>query len=193
MKLGIAGYPQVGKKTLFSLLTGQTISEQRSNRQGLAPVGDPRFDRLVDLYHPQKETPAVVEFELLPDLDEDATRNAQALGALENVDAICHVVRAFNDEAVYHISGSVNAARDAQRRLGSAPGESRSDVLRALSRLLAEREPELLEANRRDLEAAQASDLAAPLLKRLGLTAANLRKSAGGHPAVDVTEWPSRG
>jgi GTP-binding protein YchF len=115
MKLGIAGYPQVGKKTLFSLLTGQTISEQRSNRQGLAPVGDPRFDRLVDLYHPQKETPAVVEFELLPDLDEDATRNAQALRALENVDAICHVVRAFNDEAVYHISGSVDAARDAQR------------------------------------------------------------------------------
>jgi GTP-binding protein YchF len=115
MKLGIAGYPQVGKKTLFKLLTGQVINEQRGNRQGLAPVSDPRFDRLVSMYHPQKETPAVVEFELLPDLDEDATRNAEALRALENVDAICHVVRAFSDEAVYHISGSVDVSRDAQR------------------------------------------------------------------------------
>ena len=115
MKLGIAGYPQVGKKTLFKLLTGQVINEQRGNRQGLALVSDPRFDRLVSLYHPEKETPAVIEFELLPDLDEDATRNAEALRALENVDAICHVVRAFSDEAVYHISGSVDAARDAQR------------------------------------------------------------------------------
>ena len=79
MKLGIAGYPQVGKKTLFKLLTGQFINEQRGNQQGLAPVSDPRFDRLVSLYKPQKKTPAVVEFELLPDLDEDAARNAEAV------------------------------------------------------------------------------------------------------------------
>ncbi len=115
MKLGIAGYPQVGKKTLFKLLTGHELSDQRTNRQGLAPVRDPRFDRLVSLYQPEKETPAVVEFELLPDLDEDAGRNAQALRALEHVDAICHVVRAFSDDSVYHVSGSVDAERDALR------------------------------------------------------------------------------
>lgn len=60
--------------------------------------------------------------------------------------------------------------RKAQRKLASAGGESRSRVLRRLSELLAEREPELLEANRLDLEAARESALAGPLLKRLSLT-----------------------
>ncbi len=114
MKLGLVGYPQVGKKTLFKLLTEQDINPEtaRAPRQGLAPVRDPRFDRLVDHYHPQKETPAIIEFELLPDLDEDAGRNADALSALEHVDAICHVIRTFADDSVYHVSGSVDAARD---------------------------------------------------------------------------------
>jgi hypothetical protein len=117
MNLGLVGYPPVGKKTLFKLLTGQEINPEtaRAPRQGLAPVRDPRFGELVDHYHPQKETPAIIEFELLPDLDEDAGRNANALSALEHVDAICHVVRTFVDDSVYHVSGSVDAVRDVDR------------------------------------------------------------------------------
>ena len=53
-----------------------------------------------------------MEFVLLPDLDLDATRNAEALKALEEVDVICHLVRSFADEGVYHIAGSVDPARD---------------------------------------------------------------------------------
>jgi len=112
MKLGIIGYPKVGKHTLFSLLTGQTTLEGASQTQGLARVRDPRFDLLCEMYEPAKETPAVIEFELLPDLDENSERNAQALKTLENVDAICHVIRSFEDESVYHISGTVNPHRD---------------------------------------------------------------------------------
>ena len=115
MKLGLVGYPKVGKHTMFSLLTGQPTDEISNQSQGLAKVRDPRFDLLCDMYNPAKETPAVIEFELLPDLDENAERNAEALKALENVDAICHVIRSFEDESVYHISGTVDANRDIGR------------------------------------------------------------------------------
>lgn len=73
-----------------------------------------------------------------------------------------------------HLSALAGSAREAQRRLGGAGGEIRTAVLRRLSRLLAEGEAELLAANRRDLEAAQVSDLAAPLRNRLALSPAKL-------------------
>ncbi len=66
------------------------------------------------------------------------------------------------------------AARSAQRRLGSAGGEARSEVLRHLERLLGERESELIAANQHDLDAAKGTDLAEPLMKRLALTAEKL-------------------
>ena len=91
MKLGLVGYPKVGKHTLFSLLTGQTANETSNHFQGLAKVRDPRFDLLCDMYKPDKETPAVIEFELLPDLDENSERNAQALKTLENVVSFPHL------------------------------------------------------------------------------------------------------
>jgi len=72
------------------------------------------------------------------------------------------------------------AARTAQRRLSSAGAESRTDVLRHLERLLSEREPELLAANKLDLDAAQGSDLPEPMVKRLALTAAKLETLRAG-------------
>jgi gamma-glutamyl phosphate reductase len=64
--------------------------------------------------------------------------------------------------------------RDAQRLLARAGGAGRTRVLRRLSDLLADREPDLLEANRRDLEAARESALAGPLVKRLALDSAKI-------------------
>ena len=66
------------------------------------------------------------------------------------------------------------AARRAQRALGSAAGDVRSAVLRRLAHLLEAREPSILAANARDLEAAEADGVAAPLVKRLALSAAKL-------------------
>ncbi len=66
------------------------------------------------------------------------------------------------------------AVRECQRKLGSAPGEVRDRILERLAALLEEREDELLAANRKDLEAAAAGDLALPLLRRLELTPAKL-------------------
>ncbi len=116
MKLALIGLPQAGKHTLFQLLTGNNGSNgHKNNGLGLAKVRDERFDRLVEMYHPRKETPASVEFALLPDLGQQPQGDAQILQALEEVDVICHLVRAFEDERVFHIEGSVSPERDIRR------------------------------------------------------------------------------
>jgi len=53
-----------------------------------------------------------MEFVLLPDLDNRGNRNASILQALAHVDVICHMVRAFQDETVFHVNGRINPARD---------------------------------------------------------------------------------
>ena len=114
MRLGLVGFPQVGKRTLFRLLTGKepNLEGKKGNGLGLAKVRDARFDRLVEIYAPRKETPAQIEFQLLPDLDQQASRNAQILRELEQVDVICHLVRVFKDDTVFHIHGEVDPRRD---------------------------------------------------------------------------------
>ncbi len=114
MKLGLVGFPQVGKRTLFRLLTGKEPNSEGKKRNGLglAKVRDARFDRLVEIYTPRQETPAHIEFLLLPDLDLEASRNEQSLRSLEQVDVICHLVRTFQDDTIFHIHGTVDACRD---------------------------------------------------------------------------------
>ena len=114
MKLGLVGFPQVGKHTLFRLLTGKEPNSEGKKRNvlGLAKVRDARFDRLVQIYAPRQETPAHIEFLLLPDLDQQASRNDQILQELEQVDVICHLVRTFQDDTVFHIHGTVDPRRD---------------------------------------------------------------------------------
>jgi GTP-binding protein YchF len=117
MKLGLVGYPQVGKRTLFRLLTGNLPGEDgvKGEFQGFAKVRDERFERLVEMYRPKLETPALMEFTLLPDLDLQSPRNAPALKILESVDVICHLVRMFRDDSVFHVAGTVDPRRDILR------------------------------------------------------------------------------
>ncbi len=82
------------------------------------------------------------------------------------------------------------AARAAQRRLGGASAERRSDVLRRLSRLLAERQEDLLAANRRDLEIAEREGLAGPLLGRLALTPGKIATLREGVDALAASDDP---
>jgi len=116
MRLGLVGFPQVGKHTLFRLLTGKEPNSEgkKGNILGLAKVRDARFDRLVEIYAPRQETPAQIEFFLLPDLDQQADRNDRVLQGLEQVDVICHLVRLFQDDTVFHIRGTVDPRRDIQ-------------------------------------------------------------------------------
>ncbi len=115
MKIGIMGLPQTGKKTLYSLLTGYDISSDTSMKTqntGIAKVIDLRFNELVDKYNPAKETMARIEVELLPDIDETAIKDGSVFRDIAGTDALCHVVRVFGDETVYHSKGSVDAERD---------------------------------------------------------------------------------
>lgn len=116
MKIGIIGLPQTGKKTLFELLTGHKISERDlasgKNIKSLAEIKDPRFDRLVAMYKPKKEVRARIDIELLPKIEKDAIAKGDIFKDIAETDALCHVVRVFKDDSVYHISGSVDAGRD---------------------------------------------------------------------------------
>jgi len=114
MKLGLVGFSQVGKRTLFHLLTGREANSdgKKGGNIGLARVRDSRFDRLVDLYSPRQKTPAQVEFVLLPDVDTQASRNEETLRSLEHVDVICHLVRTFQDDTLFHVHGHVDPRRD---------------------------------------------------------------------------------
>ena len=116
MKVGIIGLPQVGKKTLFELLTGQQLVGDYSGIQevktGSAVIRDNRFDRLVEIYQPKKNVPATLDVVLLPKFDKETVSSGEFAQSLEQCDALCHVVRAFSDENVFHADGSVDALRD---------------------------------------------------------------------------------
>ncbi len=140
MQIGIIGFPQVGKRTLFRLLTG--IDTQQASQDGpaigISPVRDPRMDRLVGLYQPKKVTPTTIQYVLLPDLTQDSAGNQQLFKAIEKVDAIAHVVRAFANDAVFHLDGSVDALRDINRMHGELILNDLLFVEKRLERLLRE-------------------------------------------------------
>ena len=116
MKIGIIGLPQVGKKTLFELLTGHqpTEAEIASGKpiKGVAEILDGRFDMLVEKYKPKSEVRARIDIEVLPKLEKEAIAKGTIFTDINEMDAICHVVRAFKDESVYHVNGSVDPKRD---------------------------------------------------------------------------------
>lgn len=117
MKVGIIGLPQTGKKTLFQILTGSEVREKSGAAKpvpGTADILDNRFDKLVSMYSPKKEVRARVDLVLLPKIEQETIARGDVFRDIVDMDAICHVVRAFEDEAVYHAQGSVDALRDAE-------------------------------------------------------------------------------
>ncbi len=117
MKLGILGFPKSGKTTLFNLLTGADaetgkFTVQREAHVGVAKVPDRRLERLRDLYNPKRYVPATIDYVDIPGLELGKGAEDADLVALKNVDALVHVVRAFDDAEISHPSGSVDAERD---------------------------------------------------------------------------------
>ncbi len=110
MKLGMIGLPSTGKKTLFRLLTGMKPST--SEARGMARIRDDRFDSLVRLYKPKSEAPARLDLELLPRIESENIRTGTIFHDIAMTDALCHVVRTFQDDSVYHVEGSVDPMRD---------------------------------------------------------------------------------
>ncbi|MCL1911118.1 MAG: YchF family ATPase [Leptospirales bacterium] len=112
MKLCIIGLPQTGKKLLFELLAGSSVNADRQKTvTGVAEIRDTRFESLAAMYQPKKEARARIELSLLPGFETGGAEK-DIFKDIDDADAICHVVRAFNDDSVYHVSGSVNPLRD---------------------------------------------------------------------------------
>ena len=117
MQLGILGFPKVGKTTLFNILTASQqatdkFSASRQTNVGVAQVPDARLAKLRDLFHPKKFTPATVEYVDIPGIRKGEGAESLDLGKLRTVDALVHVVRAFEDPELPHPHGSVDPARD---------------------------------------------------------------------------------
>src|SRR2546427_12929988 len=116
MKTGIIGLPQVGKTSLFGILTKAKLSEQayanpREAHVGVAKVPDDRLDRLASLFSPKKLTHASVEYVDVGAIGQDALKETAYIGHLRNVDALAHVVRAFEDPSIPHV-GPIDPLRD---------------------------------------------------------------------------------
>jgi hypothetical protein len=114
MKTGIIGLPQVGKTSLFKILTKARLDERGHSRQehiGVARVPDERLDKLSALYSPKKTTYASVEFVDVAAIGQEALKETAFLTSLRNVDALIHVLRAFEEESIAHV-GPIDPIRD---------------------------------------------------------------------------------
>src|ERR1700741_4631216 len=117
MQTGIVGLPQVGKTTLFRILTRARLEEKAvraATHIGVARVPEPRIDQLAALYKPRKVTYATVEYVDVGGIVRDRARDSAVLAPLREVDALAHVLRVFEDPAVPHAAGSIDPLRDAQ-------------------------------------------------------------------------------
>ena len=117
MELGILGFPKAGKTTLFNTLTAshQATDKYATSSQtnmGTAQVRDPRLETLRDLFKPKRYVPATVQYVDIPGITKGESAESLDLAKLKMVDALVHVVRAFDDPEILHPEGSVDPARD---------------------------------------------------------------------------------
>src|ERR1700687_2498322 len=114
MQTGIIGLPQVGKTTLFRMLTKTQVEGKAGSQAthvGVAKVPEPRLLELAKLYDPKKITYATVQYVDLAGVQKERMR--ESLASLRDVDTIAHVIRAFDDPSVPHSEGTIDPLRDA--------------------------------------------------------------------------------
>ena len=120
--IGIIGFPKSGRTTVFNALThgsaktGVYTAEAKSPHIGIAKVPDPRLTALAGMFHPQKVVPAEARYvdvgASVRDMAREQGIGGELLNQLSNAAALFHVVRAFRDETIPHVEGSLDTMRD---------------------------------------------------------------------------------
>ena len=122
LNCGIVGLPNVGKSTIFNALT--SAKAQAANypfctidpNTGTVTVPDERLDKITEFVKPNRTVPTTMEFIDIAGLVQGASKGEglgnQFLGHIRSTDAICHVVRCFDDPEVVHVAGGVNPLND---------------------------------------------------------------------------------
>ncbi|GMI41200.1 hypothetical protein TeGR_g4947, partial [Tetraparma gracilis] len=122
LKMGLVGLPNVGKSSLFNLLTKQSVAAENfpfctiDPSEAKCSVPDQRFQYLVDLWKPPSVVPAMLSVWDIAGLIKGASEGAglgnDFLSHIAAVDGIFHVIRCFEDDAVVHVDDSVDPVRD---------------------------------------------------------------------------------
>src|SRR6202140_2319632 len=183
MQTGIIGLPQVGKTTLFRILTKASVEGKpgaQGTHVGVAKVPEPRLVDLAKLYSPKKINYATVQYVDVGGMQKD--RNRGALAPLREVDTIAHVIRVFDDPSVPHAAGSIDPLRDAtnlELELILADHDQITRRLEELEKNLKKKKERLVELEKTALDRCKAHLEAEKPLRELELTPEE-RKPIGG-------------
>jgi len=119
---GIVGLPNVGKSTLFNAITKQEILAANypfatiDPNVGIVHVPDPRLAKLTEVFEPDKTIPTTFEFTDIAGLVKGASKGDglgnKFLSHIREVDAICQVVRCFENNDIIHVEGEIDSVRD---------------------------------------------------------------------------------
>ena len=122
LTIGIVGLPNVGKSTLFNALTKNTVLAANypfatiEPNVGVVPLPDARLARLAEIFGSEKVIPATVSFVDIAGIVKGASEGEglgnKFLANIREADAICQVVRAFEDSDVVHVDGKVSPQDD---------------------------------------------------------------------------------
>ena len=165
--IGLIGFERSGKTTLFNALTGAQrptgFAAHQDPHEGVVPAADERLARLSALYQPRKTTPATLEVVDFPGagfagaLGGGEPPSTRLLDQLSQLDALAHVVRAFENDAVPHPAERIDPAADIEamqleltfadlalieKRLERIAQETKS--MKAAERVAADREVDVL-------------------------------------------------
>ena len=183
MQAGIIGLPQVGKTTLFRILTRAHVEGKggaSATHVGVAKVPEPRLLELARLYNPKKITYATVNYVDLGGMQKERMR--EALAQLREVDVIAHVIRVFEDPSVPHSEGSIDPLRDATNLDLELMLSDHEQITRRLERvekdLKKKRDPGL-ETEKTTLEKCKAHLEAEKPLRELPLTLDEKKSTSG--------------
>lgn len=122
LSIGIVGLPNVGKSTLFNALTNSNILAANypfatiEPNTGIVPIPDERLNKLAEIYRSSNIVPATVTFVDIAGLVAGASNGEglgnQFLANIRSCNAICHVVRAFEDKDIQHVDGTHSPKKD---------------------------------------------------------------------------------